>query len=77
MKSPNNSTAHAGHGGRLTRLIERLRAAVLDALDDESVRSDQVAEWEESKDLYDRLPEPGHLDHGAVKYTDGKLRFLD
>ena len=77
MSSPSNSTTGASRGGRLTRLIERLRTALLGALEDENIGAAQDAGRDDSKDLYERLPEPVHLDHGAVKYTDGKLRFLD
>ena len=63
--------------GRGIRLARGLRGAVLGAVAAEHDRAEEEAAREEEKDIFERLPEPVHLDHGDVKYTDGKLRYLD
>lgn len=64
-------------GSGLARWVGRIRIGLLGAVEEESALATEEAEHEETKDIFDRLPEPVHLDHGDVKYTDGKLRFLD
>jgi len=61
----------------LWRVIDRGLSALWDAADDESKRNDQNAAESEGIDLFERLPEPAHLDPGAVTLGDGRLRFLD
>jgi hypothetical protein len=62
------------NGGRALRTF---RSSVWAAIDQEHARSEGQAAADEQRDLFERLPEPLHLDHGDVKFTDGKLRFLD
>jgi len=61
----------------LSGLIRKLRMGVLRALAEETRFGTDATERGGAKDLFDQLPEPVHLDHGDVKYADGKLRFLD
>ena len=77
MRSPSNSTTSAGRGGRLTRLIERLRAAVLGALAEENEHAANEARMEGDRDLFDKLPDPPpHLEIGDIKRFDGKFRYF-
>jgi len=77
MRSPSNSTTSAGRGGRLTRLIERLRAAVLGALADENDHAAYEARMGDDRDLFDKLPDPPpHLEIGDIKHFDGKFRYF-
>jgi len=77
MSSLTNSTKGAGRGGRLTRLIERLRAAVLGALAEEHEHAANEARMESDRDLFDKLPDPPpHLEIGDIKHFDGKFRYF-
>ncbi len=57
--------------------VRAFRSAVLASIEQEHARAEGHAAADEHRDLFERLPEPPHLDHGDVKFTDGKLRFLD
>jgi hypothetical protein len=57
--------------------VRAFRSSVWAAIEQEHARVERHAAADEQRDLFDRLPEPLHLDHGDVKFTDGKLRFLD
>jgi len=73
----NHESLRTRLGRGLARLIGRLRIGVLRALAEETPSGADLAEKEGTEDLFDQLPEPVHLDHGDVKYADGKLRFLN
>ena len=62
---------------RALGLIAPSRRGLLEALEAEHEAAGAAAASEDEQDLFERLPEPMHLEHGDVQYGDGKLRFLD
>ena len=62
---------------RCLALVSAIRENVLAALAAENARATARDLADEDRDLFERLPEPLHLDHGEVKCGDGKFRFID
>lgn len=62
---------------RCLELIAATRESLLVALAEEHSRAIAHDASNEDKDLFERVPEPLHLDHGDVKFGDGKFRFID
>jgi hypothetical protein len=62
---------------RCVELIDATRESLLGALTEEHSRAAANDASNEDQDLFERVPEPLHLDHGDVKFGDGKFRFID
>lgn len=60
----------------LARVLERTRRAVWHAIEEDAIRSTQRADGS-SRDLFDELPDPPHLEYGEVRYRNGRFNYLD
>lgn len=63
--------------GTLTMAIKRLAFTVVSAHENDRSEFAELVDQDDSRDIFDELPEPTHLDHGDVKLGAGKLRFMD
>lgn len=72
-----NGSTKAYFGARVTRLLSRLREALLAAIHEESTRATEESTRRDELDLFEKLPDPPHLSYGEVRYFGGKLRYFD
>lgn len=77
--------AQSGRGRRalarscaaLVRFLDAVGGALRAALREEQDRTRREAGKDDSRDLFDELPEPPHLEYGEVRHRDGRFKYLD
>ena len=78
-KATNNATSRRLmvrwiHG--FVRLAERMRRSVWTAIKEENNRA-YAESRAPTRDLFDELPDPPHLEYGETRYRNGRFKQLD